>query len=563
MDRNQFEELMDAYFDGESDVELEPALRASAEFRRLFVERSILNAHLYHSFTHSKGAVVARPIRLWPALAWAAVLIAMLAGGWWVFTDARIETTERPLVRELSDGSRVSLSPFSAATLGSRRAAVERGKAVFTVREGEKHFEIQTPAGPVTIRAGEVSIEIANEEESMNTWMVIVAVAAGSAEVRTPHNAVVLTPGMNRVYAAAQDEKKKDSEYTLHLKGKVTAVNDDTITITRPATSKQEETSFTFKLAEVPIKNGPAKVGQAAAVFYGQDGEAAYILIAAQDGAEAKKKPSPDKKKDPEPKKKPGGDPSTKVVKGKITAVHGDVIVVNDELKVNLKDAKVDGPDPQVGYAVAVIYGSNGEVQSVHIVAPSGDGEKKPAPKDKEKSSDPANVTKGKITAVDGAVIVVNDSIKIDLKEVKFDGAKPQVGFIAVVTYDKNGDVGAVSIHDPGAGGEKKPVEKKGEPAKKEPVKEGLTPTIKGKIVDFNKEKQIVTIHDGENKHIVSLDGLKIDGELTIGVIAVVYSGPEGDAVLIRANFEEKNPDEKKAPDKSAPEKKAPSKSKD
>lgn len=461
MDLRRFEELMDAYFDGEPAAELEPALRESAELRRLFVERAMLQSHLYHSYVHSRGAVVPRAIRRRPALAWAAVLVAMLLGAWLVFHEPRLETTERPLVRELSDGSRVHLSPHSAATIGTRRAALERGKAVFHVREHEKLFEIETPAGPVTVRAGEVAIEIAEEEESMNALMVIVVVAAGSAEVRIPGKAMVLTPGMNRVYAARQDEKKKDSEYTAHLKGQVTKVTEETITITRPATAKQDETHFTFRRSDVPLKNGPAEVGDRALVFYGSDGEAAHIQIVRPQEGEAKKKPAPDKKK------------------------------------------------------------------------------AEPAP----------HATKGKITDVDGSVIVVNDDITINLKEVKFDGPKPKVGMIAVVYLGENGDVVAVKIHEPSPDGEKK--KEKGEPRKDPPKKEAQAPApaLKGKIVDINKEKGTVTVANDERKLTIDLEGVKIDGELSIGAVAVVYSGPEGDPILIRTGFSDKKAPEKKKED--------------
>jgi hypothetical protein len=397
-----------------------------------------------------------------------------------------------PAIVRHSDGSEVRLSVGSVASFEGGRVRLEQGRAEFVLKE---NCRVETPAGPVNMTAkAKATLEVSPSEEDSSMWMMVIAVAAGSAQMES----FVVTPGMHRVFAmqdkppqkdpgkkpAPDQEKKKEGDGAeLHIKGRVTAVDEKSITVTSPAYSKdghvvKEAKDYTFNLHEIKIVGGPAQVGMSAGVFF-INGEPAYIRVGEHKEPE-KKKDGGAPHKDGEEKKK--GPPEFKsAVKGRILEVSkdGKTITIdvagNDNtLTLNLGELKVEGPAPQAGFGVNVFYDFNDHPAMVRIFEPSPDGgkkEKKPGEPhkdgEKKKGGDPQHEfkskVKGQITEIskDGTVLTIlvngKDDLTINISELKVEGPAPQVGYGVVVGYNEQKLPVAVWIYPPHEGDGKKP----------------------------------------------------------------------------------------------------------
>jgi ferric-dicitrate binding protein FerR (iron transport regulator) len=269
---------LDEYATASDVAELDGLLRASSEAADMFVRAQRMQLVLEEfvreggvreslaavaALPNFKTANRARGRRLWTAAMPAAVVL--LAAGLGVsfrptgpatrhcgvvsgrvlvdgietgsITDgSRVEVAgDTSAVIRLADGSHVELNPEAAIVLhhqGSRTLQMEldRGGGRFHVAGDGRRLRVDTPAGTVTGRGTEFSLELRPEAEKGEQPMkdkvallLAVAVMAGDVEVRSKDRSYVLASGEAGLFAP----QKKGGGKIPMLTGKVTAVSAD------------------------------------------------------------------------------------------------------------------------------------------------------------------------------------------------------------------------------------------------------------------------------------------------------------------------------------------------
>jgi ferric-dicitrate binding protein FerR (iron transport regulator) len=275
MQSDRTEELLDRWADQEaspSDVaELRVLLRGSADSRRVFVERVILEVHLYRSCALlQSGPVKSEPERIGSnhngarltAIAAALVigvgLVLLLRTSPKTANDVlsgkvlvngvramqipdgagiKVEQ-DKPAVVRLADGSRIELAPTSAAVIRRRSTSARQGVELtqgggkFLVQKGEERFRVDTPVGSVTALGTEFSVEIraAKRKKAVVDGAtikipleLIVSVSAGKVQVDVAGKSYPLSFGQHGAF----DEKGQHGENDDGERGEKDEGNDE------------------------------------------------------------------------------------------------------------------------------------------------------------------------------------------------------------------------------------------------------------------------------------------------------------------------------------------------
>jgi ferric-dicitrate binding protein FerR (iron transport regulator) len=256
MATDRFETLLALYQGGEAKPteveELESMLRADAALRGLFVERFLLEAHLFKTFSaFAPGEKVAvRPLvllrRIGGGLAAAAVLLAIGALLLWpagrnqalahevvagrvavggvpterIPDGAQFEVvSDTAAIISLPNGSEAELNPASTANIhvgDGQTIELVRGGGRFRVRSGER-FRVNTPAGTVTALGTDFSVTLRPRVKQGNGTgagqaipALAVAVAAGTVGVDAGGQNYVVTAGQSRFFGDDGDRNQKD-----------------------------------------------------------------------------------------------------------------------------------------------------------------------------------------------------------------------------------------------------------------------------------------------------------------------------------------------------------------
>jgi ribosomal 50S subunit-recycling heat shock protein len=217
-------DLIQRYLDGtltpEELAELDALLRDPVAAER-FAALSRLDADLWSHFREEARLPPLPPLpprRAWAArLALAACLLLLAGAGlvWWSLPPAwpRDVVAEAEETIRLPDGSTVTLSAGTSATLWPRSVELHEGEGYFDVRPGEELFEVMTPAGRVTVVGTQFQVNV-NEEETMNGkgWILAVAVMAGLVDVSYDGEQFRLGAGQRGVYG--QEERRPRADVT-------------------------------------------------------------------------------------------------------------------------------------------------------------------------------------------------------------------------------------------------------------------------------------------------------------------------------------------------------------
>lgn len=258
---SRFESLLDGYQSGEaapSEVaELEQFLRQDASLRTIFVEYTLLHAHLHKASRTSEGESVVVRKRRWHVgpvgrrLAAAVMLLAVGLSLFFVIRQdgkpihevvsgqvsidgapaARIPegtpfevSGNRPAVIRMSDASRAELAPTSKAVIQARRGdarqvvTLTHGQGKFQVTHGTGQFRVETPIGVVTALGTEFSVKLrpAGKTAGRQTgaakgslWMAV-NVTDGSVQVDTRTKSYQLAVGDRRVFGDDGEQNNVD-----------------------------------------------------------------------------------------------------------------------------------------------------------------------------------------------------------------------------------------------------------------------------------------------------------------------------------------------------------------
>lgn len=266
MDANRFDTLLEAYQSGTAtpaDVaELEKLLRGNPSLRSIFVEHSLLEAHLRKVFSHDGFANNGTPALTaptmprrfpragrWGAIAIAAAVVVGLGVGLWLVLGGRAAPANevlsgqvalrgatvsripdgvpfevvggQPAVIRLADGSRVEMAATSKGTIHGQRGAVQqivelaKGRGKFAVVHGGGKFRVETPVGAVIALGTEFSVRLrpppkpANAKAQKAVWLDV-AVVTGAVQVDTKKSSYQLASGDHRLYDDDGDQNNVD-----------------------------------------------------------------------------------------------------------------------------------------------------------------------------------------------------------------------------------------------------------------------------------------------------------------------------------------------------------------
>ena len=154
----------------------------------------------------------------------------------WIPDGSCVEVAgETAAVIRLADGGLAELGPQTAVVLHGRRGRalemeLDRGGGKFHVTRAGRPLHVDTPAGTITARDTEFSLELRPEDdnggEPMNekvALLLAVAVMAGDVEVRSKNQSYLLASGETGLFAP----RKQGGGKIPMLTGRVTAVSAD------------------------------------------------------------------------------------------------------------------------------------------------------------------------------------------------------------------------------------------------------------------------------------------------------------------------------------------------
>jgi ferric-dicitrate binding protein FerR (iron transport regulator) len=304
MNASRLDDLLDRYLlrhlDQAEQAELEEVLRNDASARRQFVERVLLEAHLYRACSDAGKAAEAAearqvrteqppatgagvPVRRagwwrWAAVA-AAALLAVGAGlllvlwptspqaevlsgsvlvnevrGTRIPPGATIKVVgESPAVVRLTDGSRAELEPstevvFRKSDEARQVLGLVAGGGKFNVTRGGGQFRIETDIGAVTVVGTEFSVKLlaasGRDSEAARVtagkMALSVSVASGVVQVEFAGQTYTLREGQNRRFTPEGDRSPKQVSYS----GLLTRIDGGAITILRKREKAEETRTF-------------------------------------------------------------------------------------------------------------------------------------------------------------------------------------------------------------------------------------------------------------------------------------------------------------------------------
>jgi hypothetical protein len=498
--------LIQKYLDGIASapeaVELDRALAADPDAADAFARATRLDAALGECFAdrrharraeavvaavmpepagHAAPASVRLPVR-WLA---AAVLLLAAGAGWLLLSGIGGEAPAavvagrvlvdgvegRPIrdgasvevlgdeaaVLRLSDGSLAELAPASRAIIHGRtqrgRPGVEltQGSGEFQVQEGARHFRVDTPVGKVSASGTEFAVALRPAEADVESAVrrnvaaaLIVAVMAGSVQVRYRNADYALGIGDNRVYAGGKVTPGQKPD----LAGKVVEVAADGRAITleagtlRRAVQLTEQTRLSY--VNVPVGGERPAPGYQAQVWLagGAPDSAAAVAFAGKKIAP----PKPD-------------------LAGRVTAVSPDGRAVTlqlpppkkgqpartarfqigDHTRESFALVPFDGERPTVGYHASVWLAAGSRDEAARV-AFSGKKANAPDPNLAGRvtavSADGKDLTlqvppRTKGEAASARAVKIRERTKLVYKGLDKDRQKPAVGLVAAVWLEK------------------------------------------------------------------------------------------------------------------------------
>ncbi len=378
----------------------------------------------------------------------------------WIPDGSRVEVAgETAAVIRLADGGLAELGPQTAVVLHGRRGRVlemelDRGGGRFQVKRAGRPLRVDTPAGTITARDTEFSLELRPEDdnggEPMNekvALLLAVAVLAGDVEVRSKDQNYLLASGETGLFAP----RKQGGGKIPMLTGRVTVVAADgtRLTVETPppkpgAAPQQREVRITRQTRLLYF--GVEKDGDRPTVGY----RVTAVLDVDQPDTATRLEFGV---KEPQ-------------VSGRVAAVAADgkaltlevyrkgqkpastEIHLTDRTRLQYSGVDKDGEKPTVGYGARVWLkeGTSDAAAEIQFVVKSAKG---------KGTADPATLT-GTIRAVsaDGKVlslempakvkggapttidIKVTERTKLSYFGVDKDGEKPTVGYAASVSLE-------------------------------------------------------------------------------------------------------------------------------